>query len=57
MLTIMLVVTKTFMFQHLLNEDGEELVEPLKGNKLWQMMDKFTTFYSPNVNNLVALSK
>jgi hypothetical protein len=53
----MLVVTKTFMFQHLLNEDGEELVEPLKGNKLWQMMDKFTTFYSPNVNNLVALSK
>ncbi len=57
MSTIMLFASKTFMSQHLLNEDGEGLVEPLEGNKLWQMMDMFTTFCSPNVKNLVASFK
>jgi len=35
--------------QHLLNEDGEKPVEPLKGDKLCKMMDKFTTLNFPNV--------
>jgi hypothetical protein len=50
----MLAASETFMSQKLLIKDGEGPVEPLKGNKSWQMMDKFTTFCSPNVKNLVA---
>jgi hypothetical protein len=53
----MLATSKTFVSQHLLNDNGEGPVEPLKGNKLWQMMDRFTTFCFPNVNNLVASCK
>jgi hypothetical protein len=53
----MLVASKTFMSQHLLNRDGEGLVELIKRNKLWQMMDMFTTLCSPNVKNLVASFK
>jgi hypothetical protein len=34
MLTIALVVIKTFLLEHLLNEDGQGLVEVLKGDKL-----------------------
>jgi hypothetical protein len=49
--------SKTFLFEHLLNEDGEGLVEILKGNKLRQMMDKFIMLSSPNVRNLVAFFK
>ncbi len=41
---IALVVCKTFLFDHLFNEDGDRLMELLKGNKLYQVMDKFTPF-------------
>jgi len=56
-LAIALVVSRSFFFEHLLNKDGEGLVEVLKGKKLQQMMDKFITLFSPNVQNLVASFK
>jgi hypothetical protein len=43
--------------EHLFNEDGEGLMEFLKGNKLHQVMDKFTTLCSTNLRNSVALFK
>jgi len=55
--TISLDASKPFLSKHLFNEDGDGLVEPLKGDKLRQMMDKFTTLYSPNIQNLVASYK
>jgi len=55
--TITMVRSKTFLIEHLLNEDGEGLVEFLKGDKLHQVMDKFMTLCSPNIKNLVALFK
>jgi len=48
-LTIALTASKTFISEHLLNEDGEGIVEILKGDKLRQMMDKFITLFSPNI--------
>jgi hypothetical protein len=48
---------QNLMAKHLFNEDGEGLVEVLKGTKLHQVVDKFTTLCSPNVRNLVALFK
>ncbi len=45
------------MVKHLFNDDGEGPMEFLKGTKLHQVMDKFTTLCSPNVRNLVALFK
>jgi hypothetical protein len=56
-LVISLVVSKTFLSEHLLNEDGDMLVEPFKGNNLCQTMEKFTTLCSPNIRNLVASYK
>jgi hypothetical protein len=56
-LTIASVANKTILSQHLFNKDGERLVEPMKGDKLCQMMDKFATLYSPNIKNLVASFK
>jgi hypothetical protein len=53
MLAIVLVASKTFLFEHLLNEDGEVL----KGDKLCQAMDKFILLFSPNVWNLIASLK
>jgi hypothetical protein len=46
---ISLAANKTFLSKHILNEDGDELVEPLEGDKLRQVMDKFTTLYFPNI--------
>ncbi len=37
MSTIALVVSKTFLSKHLLNEDGQGLVEVFKGEKLRQV--------------------
>jgi hypothetical protein len=54
MSTIPLATSKTFLSKHLLNEDGEGLMEVLKGDKLHLMMDKFIALSSPNVYNLVA---
>jgi hypothetical protein len=48
-LAISLATSKTFLFKHLLNEDGDRPIEPLKGDKLHQMMDKFTTLCFPNI--------
>jgi hypothetical protein len=36
-LAIALVASKTFLLEHLLNEDGQGLVEVLKGDKLCQV--------------------
>ncbi len=51
---IVLATSKTFLSEHLLNEDGQGPMEVLKGNKLRQLMDKFIVLSSPNVHNLVA---
>jgi hypothetical protein len=48
---------QNLLVEHLFNDSGEGLVEFLKVDKLHQVMDKFTTLYSPNVRNLVALFK
>jgi hypothetical protein len=45
------------MVEHLFNEDGEGLLEFLKGDKLHQVTDKFTTLCSPNIRNLMVLFK
>jgi hypothetical protein len=42
------------MFEHLLNKDGDKLGEPIKGDILCQMMEKFTTLCSPNIKNLIV---
>jgi len=47
--TLVLTASKTFLSEHLLNEDGEGLVEILKGGKLHQMMDKFIMLFSHNI--------
>jgi hypothetical protein len=52
-----LLVSKTFLSEHLLNEDGDMLVEPFKGNNLRQTTEKFTTLCSPNIRDLVASYK
>jgi hypothetical protein len=44
-----LIASKTFLSEHLLNGVGEGLMEILKGDKLRQMMDKFITLSSPNI--------
>jgi len=54
---IPLTTSKTFLLKHLLNEDGEGLVEVLKDDKLCQVMDKFIALSSPNVHNLVTSFK
>ncbi len=48
---------KNLLVEHLFNDDGEGLMEFLKGDKLYQVMDKFTTLCSPNIRNSVALFK
>jgi len=53
-LAIALATSKTFLFEHLLNKDGQGLVEVHKGDKLCQVMDKFIALSSPNVWNLIA---
>jgi hypothetical protein len=57
MLAIALVVGRTFISEHLLNEDGQGLVEILKGDKLHQVMEKFLALFSPNVWNLIVSFK
>lgn len=53
----MLATSKTFLFEHLLNKDGDGLTEFSQGNKFTQVMDKFTTLCFPNVRNLVTSFK
>jgi hypothetical protein len=54
MLAIALATSKTFLFEHLLNKDGQGLVEVHKGDKLCQVMDKFIALSSLNVWNVIA---
>jgi hypothetical protein len=49
MSAIVLVISRTFLSKHLLDEDGEGPMEVLNGNKLHQAMDKFIMLSSPNV--------
>jgi len=55
--TITMATSKTFLAEHLLNEDGEGLVKFFKNDKLHYVMDKFMTLCSPNIKNLVASFK
>jgi hypothetical protein len=48
---------QNLIVEHLFNEDGEGPMEFLKGDKLHQVMDKFTTLCSFNIRNLMALFK
>lgn len=57
LLAISLVTNKTFIFKHSLNKYGDELVEFLKGDKLHQVMDKFTILCCPNIWNFVVSYK
>lgn len=54
---IALVASKTFLFCHLFNEDGEVLVELLKGEKINQTMLMFIPVCSHNIRNLISLFK
>jgi hypothetical protein len=57
MSSIALVASKTFLWEHLLIEDGQGPVEVLKGDKLCQVMDRFPVLSFPNVQNLVVFLK
>jgi hypothetical protein len=46
---IVLAASIIFLLEHLLNEDGQGLVEVFKGDKLHQVMDKFLALSFPNV--------
>ncbi len=48
---------KTFLYMCLLNEDGDGPMELFRGDKLNQLLEKFTEFYSPNIKNLVSSLK
>lgn len=41
----------------MLKEDGDDLMELFQGDKLNQLLEKFTKFYSPNIKNLVSSLK
>jgi hypothetical protein len=56
-LAIALVASINFLSKHQLNEDGEGLVEVLKGNVLCLVTDKFIVLSSPHIQNLVASFK
>jgi hypothetical protein len=45
---IVLAVTKMFLAKHLFNEDDDALMECLKGEKIYHVMDKFIPLCSPN---------
>jgi hypothetical protein len=56
-LTISLFASKSFIFCHLFNEDGRDHVEFLKGEKLNQILLKFTPLCSFGICNLIASLK
>jgi hypothetical protein len=55
--TIVLVASKCFLSEHLLNENGKGPMEVLKDDKLHQVMDKFIALSSPNIWNLIVYFK
>jgi hypothetical protein len=54
---ITLNASKEFLAHRLFNENGEGPLEILQGEKLDKVMDKFQTFYSPNIRNLITSFK
>ncbi len=56
-LSIVLFVTKTFLFCHLFNKDGEGHVEVLRGEKLDQTLLKFALLCSLGICNLIISLK
>jgi hypothetical protein len=54
---IFLVVTKMFLAKHLFNEDDDALMECLKGEKIYHVMNKFIPLCSPNTQNLITSFK
>jgi hypothetical protein len=54
---ISLIVSKMFLSCHLFNEDGEVLVELLKGEKINQTMSMFLPLCFPNIHNLISSIK
>jgi hypothetical protein len=52
-----LIVNKTSLYHHLFNENGEGLIELLKGENFNQTMSKFAPLCSFNIHNLIASFK
>jgi len=46
---IVLATTKMFLAKHLFNEYDDALMECLKGEKIYHVMDKFLPLCSPNI--------
>jgi hypothetical protein len=46
---IALATSKMYFVQHLFNEDGDGLVEHLKGDKFHKVMDKFIPLNTSNI--------
>jgi hypothetical protein len=49
-----LFVSKALMSQYLFNEDGNNLVEVVKGKQLNNVMDKFIPLKSSNIFNFIT---
>jgi hypothetical protein len=56
-LAMALSTRKTFLFHHLFNEDGQDFVELLKGEKLNQMLLKFIPLCSLDIHNFIISLK
>jgi hypothetical protein len=54
---ISLNVNKTFLITHLFDDNGDGLMDLLKGKQLEQIQNKFLKLNLPNVRNLVAFFK
>jgi hypothetical protein len=54
---IILYATKMFLAKHLFNEDDDALVECLKGEKNYHVMDKVVLLCLPNIQNLITSFK
>ncbi len=54
---IFLFVSNAFMSQYLFNEDGNNLVEVLKGEQLNNVMGKFIPLWSPKIFNFITSFK
>ncbi len=55
--TIGFFMSKSFLSQHLFNEDGDNPIELLKGEHLNKVMDNFMPLCFPNICNIVVLFK
>ncbi len=55
--TMTLVVNKTFMFCFLFNENGQGIVELLKGDKFNETLLEYVPLCPPNIHNLISSIK